>query len=72
MSSATFQFDQSGLTFGDRTFYLDEQLARRYYAAFRNYFASVTVLLGADNATAYQVADDIWQFEKLIANVSVL
>lgn len=64
-----FQFDQSGLTFADRSFYLDQAMAKKYYKAFREYFAAVTVLMGADNETAFQVADDIWNLETKLAEV---
>ena len=65
------QFDQSGLSFTERSYYLDPEMSPKVFKAFHDYFTSVNVLLGTDMTTSRRLSQNIWELEKKIATVSI-
>ena len=64
-----FQIDQGGTIFADRKFYLGND-STRYHEAYTQYFVDIVVLLGGERAAAAEMADNLWEFESRLAEVS--
>jgi len=60
--------DQSGLSLGSYVFYTRNSSAHQAFIVF---FSTVTQLLGASSSVATN-AEDVWQLEKAIAEVTSL
>ena len=66
-----FQLDQGGTIFSDRSFYLGND-SSSYHDGYTQYLIDVVVLLGGRKAYATEMAENMWNFEKGLAEVSVL
>ncbi len=64
------QFDQGGLSF-ERDFYLGDQ-KDKYHAAFLDYYVAIIKLLGGKISEARPIAEEIWNLETKMAEVSFL
>ena len=65
--SSFFQFDQGGLSFSDRKFYLGSR-NKTYHSALVTYIRRVAELLGGTEHL-HKKAEDIWAFETKLAEV---
>ena len=63
------QFDQSGTTFSDYTAYSGNN-SEKYHQAFITYFTDIVTLLGAPSGEAAAAAEEVWQLETQISDVS--
>jgi len=61
-------FDAEGLMYEDATFYTGNK-STLYRAAEVQYFTDMAVMLGAEEATARQLAEDVWELEYQIAEI---
>ncbi|KAK9502137.1 hypothetical protein O3M35_012728 [Rhynocoris fuscipes] len=70
-SANIVQLDQMSLALPSRDYYLKASSESDYLAAYHKYMTEIAVLLGANGTTAAPELQEVIQFEKRLANVSL-
>lgn len=64
--------DQIPLALPSRDYYLKQSKERDYLAAYHKYMVEVAILLGANRTKAEKDMSEVIQFEKRLAQVSII